>query len=143
MKNDEIVEGIEINLHDAEVVSVSVKRLEKEALIYLRAEDDAVYLLRLTALKAFRCEDFVMQNVINRVRQSIFGDISLNDFDYWISWVTSVSDDKPWANSKTRSSWISDLSKKKINLLVLEPSVGASIVAICEKVFFEKCSFLL
>lgn len=120
-------------LHDAEIITVSVNRFDSTGRLDLRLESGTFCTVELHGLKAFRCEDLVLQNVVNRVLQSVEMQISSIDCEHWLNWVTSVSDASSWLDEKRKQTWLSDLAAGKINLIVFEPSAGATLTAICER----------
>lgn len=125
-------------LHDAEIIAVSVNRISAIARLDFRLEDATFCTVELHGLKAFRCEDLALQNVVSRVLQSIEEQISSTDLDCWTNWVTSLSDASSWLNEQRKQEWLSDLAIGKINLVVFEPSAGATLAMICERLFLTK-----
>lgn len=136
--NDISTEIITDVLHDAELITVSVNRLSATVHLDFCLEDGTFRAIKLQGLKAFRCEDLVLQNVINSVLQSIKGQIPFTNYERWINWVTSLADSSAWLNEQRKQEWLNDLSGGKINLIVFEPSAGATLAVICEQLFFYK-----
>ncbi|MET3109540.1 hypothetical protein AAKU58_004397 [Oxalobacteraceae bacterium GrIS 1.18] len=120
--------------HDAEITDVSIDRLNSCGRIKVKAENGTASQIDLGGLIAFRCEDLSMQNVVSRVLQSLDGQFSTEALEYWVTWVTGLSDCGSWLNEQKKSEWLDSLINKKINLIVFEPSAGATIAAICRGV---------
>jgi hypothetical protein len=133
MDDDSSAKSITDVLHDAEIIAVSVNRFDSIGRVDLRLENGTFHTVELHGLKAFRCEDLVLQNVVNRVLQSVEMQISSADCEHWIKWVTSVSDASSWLDEKRKKTWLIDLAVGKINLIVFEPSAGATLTMICER----------
>ncbi len=127
-----------MRLHDAEMISVSVDRTDATARLNFRREDSTSCEIELRGVKAFRCEDMAMQNVVNRVLQSAEGQISTTEINSWTNWATSLSDASSWLDGKRKQEWLADLSAKKINLIVFEPSAGATVAVVCERLTVSK-----
>lgn len=79
-----------------------------------------------------------IQNVVIRVLQYSLEHFTDADADHWISWATSLSDAGPWLLDSRRRQWMNDLKGGQLELLVVEPSAGAQIAAVCRStVTFE------
>lgn len=128
---DDSTEKTKENLHDAELVVVSIDRVNAVVRLAFRLENASHYTLELQALKAFRCEDLSLQNVVSRVLQSVDEQLSSAELDYWINWVTSLSDASSWLSEQQKRDWLRDIGEKIINLIVFEPSAGATLAVIC------------
>ena len=122
-----------LTLHDAEIVAVAVDRLNGVACLSLRQEDSVACSLGLYGLKAFRCEDMTLQNVISRVLRSSAGEISGKALEYWLKWITSLSDADSWLSDERLLDWRSACEAGNLELVVLEPSAGAEVAALCER----------
>ena len=120
--------------HDAEIIDVSIDGLNSFGRIKVKAVNGIVSNIELDGLIAFRCEDLTMQNVVSRVLQSIEGTFSTEELQYWVTWVTSLSDCGSRLKEQKKSEWLDSLINKKTNLIMFEPSAGATIAAICRGV---------
>lgn len=123
-----------LGLHDAEIVAVAVDRLGGIARLDLRQEDGVLRSLELHGLKAFRCEDLTLQNVISRVLRSSMGQLSGDVLERWLGWVTSLSDTDSWLSEERMHEWRAGCEAGGLELVVVEPSAGAQIAALCERV---------
>ena len=121
-------------LHDAELIGVEVYRANAQARLTLQLEGNQTRVVELIGLKAFRSEDVTLQNVVSRFLRSSRGQIASDDLDRWLSWTTSLSDARSWLSEQRKSEWLAACTSGDLELVVLEPSAGAQIAAICERV---------
>jgi hypothetical protein len=121
-------------LHDAEVIGVAVDRGSGSARLDLRQENGDLCFVELQGLKAFRGEDLTLQNVINRILRTSMGDISGEELEHWLTWVTSLSDADSWLQAERMREWCAACEAGSLDLVVVEPSAGAQIAALCERV---------
>ena len=120
------------NLHDAEIIGLSVERRIQYARLDFRLDDGASRSVELKGLRAFRCEDLTIQNVVSRLIVSDQANISREDMTYWIDWVTSFSDTGSWLNGQHKVEWLTACENGTLKLVLVEPSAGAQIAAVCE-----------
>lgn len=123
-----------VEIHDAELIGVELDRANERARLTLQLESGQTRLVDLSGLRAFRSEDVTLQNVVSRLLRSSRGEISPDHLDRWLSWATSLSDTGSWLSDQRRSEWLAACASGDLELVVLEPSAGAQIVAVCEKV---------
>lgn len=122
-----------LELHDAEVILVAIDRQEGYAQLDFRLEDGQSSSVKLKGIRAFRCEDLTLQNVVSRVLRSSNADMSREGLKYWLQWVTSLSDADSWLSDERNTEWLTDCEVGVLELVVIEPSAGAQIVAVCER----------
>lgn len=122
-----------LGLHDAEIVAVSVDRLSGRARLEFRQEDGSLRSVELYGLRAFRSEDLTLQNVVSRVLRSSRGQLSGESLEHWLRWVTSLSDTDSWLSDERKREWRDACAQGRLELVVLEPSAGAQIAALCER----------
>tara|TARA_R110002020_G_scaffold95780_2_gene229559 strand:+ start:404 stop:799 length:396 start_codon:yes stop_codon:yes gene_type:complete len=127
-----------IGLHDAEIITIEVDRLNHVAGLGFRRENGEYLHITFSGVIAFRAEDVTMQNVVSDGLSSCDGNLSLDDQTYWLNWASSLSDAKPWASASTIDRWRHDISSKKLVLFVFIPSAGAQIAVLCEEVKVER-----
>ncbi len=127
----EVYENLE--LHDSEIVTISVDRKAENGKINFVLENGHFKSISFTGLKAFRCEDFTLQNVVNRVLRSSRNKITREDLDYWLQWVTSLSDSSSWLSETHKKEWILNCEVGDWELVIIEPSAGAQIAVLCER----------
>jgi hypothetical protein len=121
-------------LHDAELIGVEIDRANERARLTFKLEGGQTRLVELSGLKAFRSEDMTLQNVVSRFLRSSRGEIAGDQLDRWLSWATSLSDSRPWLSEQRRSEWLTACASGALELVVLEPSAGAQVAALCERV---------
>lgn len=124
-------------LHDAEIIAVFVDRLSGLARLDFRLTNGSLCTAEMHGLKAFRCEDFTLQNVVSRLFLSDQNEISQDGLDYWLNWSTSLSDAGSWLSNERRREWLDACLSGGLNLLIIEPSAGAQIAAVCEHFMFK------
>jgi len=90
--------------------------------------------MELAGLKAFRSEDVTLQNVVSRFLCSSRGEIAGDQLDRWLSWATSLSDARSWLSEQRKDEWLVACASGDMELVVLEPSAGAQVVAVCESI---------
>lgn len=123
-----------VGLHDAELIGVEIDRANERACLTFHLESGQTRLMELTGLKAFRSEDVTLQNVVSRLLCSSRGEIAGNHLDRWLSWVTSLSDARSWLSEQRKGEWLAACESGDLELVVLEPSAGAQVAAVCERV---------
>lgn len=121
-------------VHDAEIVGVSVDRLSSSARLDMRRQDGGLCSVELHGLKAFRGEDLTLQNVVSRVLLSSAGQFSDEALEHWLTWVTSLSDATSWLSAERKHEWRKACEAGQLVAVVVEPSSGAQVVAVCERV---------
>ena len=124
-------------LHDAELTGISIDRLNSFVIINFRMEDGTESKLELSGLRVIRCEDLTMQNVVSRILQSVEGHFTEKELEHWVLWVTSYSDSKSWLKEGKVSEWLDEIASGKLNLVLIEPSVGATVVALCRQILIH------
>ena len=123
--------------HDSEIVSISMDRLTSVCRVSLRDVGAQQNVVDLFGVKAFRAEDFVLQNVVSRMLRSTAKDFSTDEIDYWVTWATSFSDSASWLKPDRKHRWLASLSENAPELVVFEPSIGAQIAVVCERLLFR------
>lgn len=122
-----------LGLHDAEIIAVAVDPLNGRARLDFRLENGLLRSAEFQGLKAFRSEDLTLQNVVSRVLRSSKGQISRQGMEHWLQWVTSLSDADSWLGDERKREWLTACEDGTLELLVIEPSAGAQIAALCER----------
>lgn len=119
------------NLHDAELIRISIDRGNWSVRLEFRFEDGVQRSVHLERVVAIRGEDLILQNVVSRVLRSTRGDLSKDEIDRLLSWVTSLSDAHSWLTEEHKSELLAEYANGTLELVVFEPSVGTEIVAVC------------
>ena len=122
-----------IQLHDAEVIAITVDRLNGIARLSLRQEDGVLRSIDFYELKAFRSENVTLQNVVSRVLRSSNGQFSEEVLQRWLVWATSLSDAESWLSEERKREWCAACEAGRLELVVVEPSAGAQIAVLCER----------
>lgn len=120
--------------HDAEIISINIDRENSVCRLGLACVDEKRISLELFGVIAFRVEDFGLQNVVSRILRSTSKDFSEDESNYWLEWVTGLSDASSWLKPEKKREWLDALNDERLELIVFEPSAGAQIVAVCEHV---------
>jgi hypothetical protein len=116
-------------MHDAEVQAIRVDH--GSVTLQLRDEDGTPLVVSLRGVRDFRCDHLGPQNIISRTRQSADDEFSAAEIEEWLRWVTS-DDGGSWLPAEKLADWTASCLDKRLNLLVMTPSVGALIAAVCE-----------
>jgi hypothetical protein len=98
-------------------------------------ESGVLRMAEFHGLKAFRGEDLVTQNVVSRVLQSSLGEIDA--VEYWLTWVTSFSDGSSWLDEQKKREWLGQCAENTLDLVVVEPSWGATFVGLCKRLIIS------
>lgn len=117
---------------------MAVDRLNRQVILNFRLESGALVSAQMEGVIAFRSEDLVLQNVVNRILQSSEKVLSRDELSEWLTWVTSMSDAKSWLTDLRKDELIEGCEVGSLDLVVLEPSAGAQMAALCRK--FELCT---
>jgi hypothetical protein len=131
---------MEDKLHDAEIFGVSVDRLSEYARLDFRLESGSFLFAEMKGLRAFRCEDMTLQNVISRMLRSDMNQIAPAALEGWLSWCTSLSDTHSWLCEERRREWLRECQNGSLILVIVEPSAGAQIAAVCEHLLIQPCN---
>jgi len=114
--------------HDAEIASIAYSRAHQSVLLNLKrvAGDEAR--LMFSGVKAFRVNDFGLQNVVSRLLISTTHTFSHREVQDYVQWARSQHDYKASLPDKKAAEISASLSRGELTLFVAEPSVGAEIV---------------
>lgn len=120
--------------HDAAIYGITADDVAGELLLSVKLENGAKKTLVLDGCEIFRIVDFTPQNVISRLM--VFRD-NTADEDLLIEklrWVTSFCDASSYLNEERLQNIIRRIKVGELSLVVVEPSVGAEIIALCRSV---------
>ena len=123
--------NVPVHNHDAEIVSIDMDRENSACRLGLAHEAEKRSSFELFEIVAFRVEDFGLQNIVSRILRATARDLSEDDLNHWLEWVTSLSDAPSWLRPERKREWLQSLSDGRLEMIVLEPSAGAQIVAVC------------
>ncbi|WP_051743601.1 hypothetical protein [Paraburkholderia fungorum] len=127
----------DFSLHDAEIVSIGMDRGTSVYRIGLSRVTGQLCTVELFGVKAFRAEDFVLQNVVSRVLRSTARQFSTEEIDYWVTWATSFSDTDSWLKPDSKHHWLAGFNDGRLELVLFEPSIGAQIAVVCDRLLFR------
>ena len=122
------------DMHNAEILSIAVDRSNHRTRLDFCLDGGMARSLELRGVKAFRCEDLTLQNVVNQLRRSSRNQLAREDLVYWLDWVTRFSDSDSWLDDEHRDEWLRSCQNGILELVVIEPSAGAQVAALCEEV---------
>lgn len=117
--------------HDAEIVSIDMDRQRSVCRLGLSHEGEKRSSFELFEVVAFRVEDLSLQNVVSRILRATAKDFSEDDLNHWLEWATSLSDAPSWLKPERKREWVEALNDGRLELIVIEPSAGAQIAAVC------------
>ena len=120
-----------VALHDATLKKIDINAIDKNIALYFHFESKDDCSLRCQQVKAFRCEDLNLQNVVSKIRFSSKDYFTDDELEYRIKWATSTSDTKSWLSEDVKEKWIEKIKTGDLALIYVEPSAGAQIVIIC------------
>ncbi|RKF30685.1 hypothetical protein BCY88_13645 [Paraburkholderia fungorum] len=127
----------DFSLHDAEIVSISMDRGTSVCRIGLSRVTGQLCTVELFGVKAFRADDFVLQNVVSRVLRSTARQFSTEESDYWVTWATSFSDTDSWLKPDSKHHWLADVHDGRLELVLFEPSIGTQIAVVCDRLIIR------
>ncbi len=127
-------EELSSGFHDAELVSVEIKRLEKKILLgFIRVNGIAAH-LSFSDVVSFRINDLNFQNVVSRLIVST--EIPLDDKEIiqWVKWIHSSNETQPVITSDAIGKYLKQIKNNELILFVMEPSWGAEGAVICRSI---------
>jgi hypothetical protein len=116
--------------HDAELQSVHVSR--DGASLQFALSAGTVGTLLLKGVRAFRIRDMVLQNVVYRALGA--KELTEEQTLSWVTWATGTSQGPSWLTDEKARKWVDEIRSGVLQILVLEPSVGAELCAIYKEV---------
>ena len=126
-----------VRLHDAEISAIRMDRENSMCRLDFLHVDGIRSFVELSGVRAYRVQDYVVQNVVSRVLRSGAKDFSVDDLRYWVAWVTSLSDAPSWLKPDRLDEWLTAIKTGRFELVVFEPSAGAQIAAIFERMTLQ------
>lgn len=121
------------DFHDAELAAIEIDRQSKSIKMRFASGDTEGELIA-DSVSHFKASDVVTQNVVSRILASSSGELSAQDVEDRIRWVTTLSDGSAFANDQEISEIARRISAREAVLLAIEPSWGAEIVIIAKSV---------
>lgn len=121
------------NYHDAELAGTAYSRADTSTRLDFERVGGDPARLAFFGIKAFRISDYGLQNVVSRFLVSPSYPFSTDEIKEYVSWAHSKHDYKaPFSDEEARDVEVA-IKHDKLTLFVLEPSVGAEIVILCER----------
>lgn len=119
------------SLHDAELIAICWIA-ERDLRLDMRIQRQEFALL-LVNVSILRVVDFGRQNVISHVWHS--GDhLASDDFlREGLDWATSTTDSRSYLREEKAADLISSIRSSQKAMIGIVPSVGAELVAVCER----------
>ena len=118
--------------HDAELKGIDSSNAS-DIVLYFCLENGQKLSLTLHGCEFFRVTDFVSQNVVSRLLIFQGQDIDKGSVIEKLRWATSLCDSKSFLEQEKLDEIITKIQKGERSLLVLEPSWGAELVALFER----------
>jgi hypothetical protein len=120
--------------HDAEIAGMAYSRTKASALLNLEQVDNGEARLWFSGVKAFRINDFGLQNVVSRIRVSTSHQFSTQEIRDYVLWAYSQHDYKASLADAKLAEIEATIFRGELVLFVAEPSVGAEAVSLCESI---------
>jgi hypothetical protein len=120
-------------LHDAELSALSIDRTKRIVTLDFVCPGDVIRQLTFYGVVGFRIVDLIQQNVVSRIVLS--GDRSLSDDDVykWVKWVNTIAGSEVFIQKAEADNLVTRIKAGNLSLLVLEPSWGAELAVVFEK----------
>ncbi|MXN80150.1 hypothetical protein GR157_36245 [Burkholderia sp. 4701] len=117
--------------HDAEIGGIAYTRALRSVLLSLEQPGGKEAQLLFSGVRAFRVNDYGLENVVSRTLVSTSRKFSREEIRDYVQWAQSEHNFKaPLTEARTKEIEAA-LSRGKLLLFVVEPSVGAEIVILC------------
>lgn len=124
--------------HDAELTKIEHRPVERTLLLQFLRIGGTTGTFRFTGVVSQRVVDFAKQNVVSRLLISPVYKFPTVEVSQWMSWVDSRVDSRsPSVDPSKVSRHADDFASGRRALFVLEPSCGAELVVVCEKIEFS------
>lgn len=122
------------SLHDAELESLVIDRSNARVEIVYTKVDGSTVRLKFEGVLTLRTSGFQFQNVVHGVVLSSIVRIGDSNIDRIARWVCSVDDGKLLIEPAKLNEFIRRISDNKLILFHADPSWGAEIGILCEKI---------
>ncbi len=132
-----MIDKIYISFHDSVLTNIDIDANHESIVLSFDFESGGKGILKMCQVVAFRCEDLVTQNIVNKIYLSSKNDFSYEYLNYWINWATRLSDTKSWLVETAKEQWLKKIDLGDLELIYIEPSLGARIAIVCSQLFVE------
>lgn len=120
--------------HDAELVGCAYSRTNSSLLLNFECTDGTTPKLLFSGVTAVRANDFGQQNVVSRLLISPSHVFTRDEIRTYVNWANSQHDYRAAMTNEKAQTIAATVAEKQFILFVLEPSVGAEVVALCQGV---------
>ncbi|WP_236061155.1 hypothetical protein [Paraburkholderia domus] len=120
--------------HDAELVGCAYSRTDSSLLLSFECTDGTTPKLLFSGVTAVRANDFGRQNVVSRLLISPSHVFTPDEIRIYVNWANSQHDYRASMTNESAQTIAASVAEAKSILFVLEPSVGAEVVALCRGV---------
>lgn len=121
-------------LHDAEINSISILNEREDLSLNLILCSGGQCSIVFCSVKAVRIIDFVMQNVVSRVKNISQNSLSDKEIMGLVTRANSFSDFDVEMNDADMLNWLNKIRGGEWGIFVVEPSRGADVIVISEKI---------
>ena len=119
--------------HDTELVGVQSDNPAELSLVFV-SSDGTHKTLTLQDCELFRIVDFVKQNVVSRIMLFRGEDVDENYVGEKLEWISMLSDTSSFLSKDRKVDIVRKIRKADYSLVVLEPSCGADVAALCSRI---------
>lgn len=120
--------------HDAELVGCAYSRTHSSLQLSFECADGTTSKLVFSGVSAVRANDFCLQNVVSRLLISPSHVFPPEEIRTYVNWANSQHDYQAAMTNERALMLAAAVAEKQSILFVLEPSVGAEVVALCQAV---------
>jgi hypothetical protein len=122
------------NYHDAELVGLYYVRDRQHLLLNFQLVTGDLAIVRCNGVTHFRLGEMGLQNVTSRLLISSEREFQPDDIRNHINWACSRDGREHFMTDSRAAYFRTTIRHREWTLLVLEPSVGAEVVVVCESV---------
>ncbi len=120
--------------HDAELIGCAYSRINSSLLLSFECVDGTTPKLQFSGVTAVRVNDFGQQNVVSRLLISPSHVFTPDEIRTYVDWASSQHDYRAAMTHERSKIIAAAVAEQQSILFVLEPSVGAEVVALCQTV---------
>lgn len=139
MKDELLTKDVARSFHDAELLSVTHDRARSELRTTFALRGDNVRAITCEGIHALRAADIIRHNVVSRVLLSSWHRFAEGELAAKVNWANSLDGTEVRLGSPSMTRYETSIASGDWNLLVIEPSYGAEIVVICDRVALTAC----
>jgi hypothetical protein len=121
--------------HDAVISGIMEADKAGDWVLSVKDENGAIKTLTLAECEMFRVVDFTLQNIVSRIMVFRGTSIDENFVAQRLNWASSLCDASSYLDEERRRDLVLRIKDGELSLIIVEPSVGAEIVALCRSFF--------